>query len=50
MFYIFKRVKRDTMEDTVTSNVHPYFLDWYVSHCHVTVLRKTVLTSADVDN
>lgn len=44
----FKRVKRDIMGEIVASNVHPYFSDWDVSH-NATVLRKTVITSMDVD-
>lgn len=47
-FNIFKRVKRDIMGEIVASNVHPYFSDWDVSH-NATVLRKTVITSMDVD-
>lgn len=44
----FKRVKRDIMGEIVASNVHPYFSDRDVSH-NATVLRKTVITSMDVD-
>lgn len=36
------------MGEIVASNVHPYFSDWDVSH-NATVLRKTVITSMDVD-
>lgn len=32
-----------------TPNVHPYFLYWDVSH-NAAVLRKNVITSAEVDN
>lgn len=48
MSNILKRAKRDIMGEIVASNVYSCFLDGDANQ-HVTVLRKTVITSTDVD-